>query len=308
MTDTDLDCIAAVRSFNRFFTTVMGFLDQGLLQSDYSLTEARVVFELAQQPERDVTELRTTLDIDAGQLSRILARLDGAGLVERSRSSTDGRRHRAALTAAGRDVFAGLDARSNRQAGELLGRLSDEDQRRLVAALGTVRELLDDSATPSGYVIRGLHPGDLGWVVQRNGALYAQEYGWDQTYEALVARIVADYGAEHDPRHEDAWIAEIDGRPAGSVFCMRADETTAKLRLLLVEPSARGLGVGSRLVDECIRFARSAGYSSLVLWTNDVLTAARRIYERAGFRLVDEEAHHSFGQELVGQNWRLELS
>lgn len=308
MAAIDPDRIAAVRSFNRFFTTVMGFLDQGLLRSDYSLTEARVVFELAQQPELDVAELRTRLDIDAGQLSRVLARLDSTGIVERSRSSADGRRHRAALTTTGRDVFATLNARSNDQAADLLRRLTDEDQRRLVAALGTVRELLDDAATPSGYVIRGLRPGDLGWVVQRNGALYAHEYGWDQTYEALVARIVADFGAGHDARLESGWIAEFDGRPVGSVFCMRADDATAKLRLLLVEPSARGLGVGSRLVDECIRFARSAGYSSLVLWTNDVLTAARHIYEKAGFRLVDEEAHHSFGHDLVGQVWRRELT
>lgn len=307
MLDIDPGRVAAVRSFNRFFTTVMGFLDQGLLQSDYSLTQARVIFELAQRAEADVADLRASLGIDAGQLSRILAGFEAAGIVTRARSSTDGRRHRATLTPSGREAFATLNARSDRQAAELLGRLTDEDQQRLVAALGTIRELLDEHVPPAGYVIRGLRPGDLGWVVHRNGVLYAQEFGWDETYEALVARIVAEYGLGRDPRRENAWVAEHDGRAVGSVFCVREDDTTARLRLLLVEPSARGSGLGSRLVDECVRFARTAGYASLVLWTNDVLAAARRIYQKAGFELVGERPHHSFGHDLVGQDWRLEL-
>ncbi|WP_298331313.1 bifunctional helix-turn-helix transcriptional regulator/GNAT family N-acetyltransferase [Haloactinopolyspora sp.] len=302
--------VASVRSFNRFYTSVMGFLDQGLLMSRHTLTEARVIFELAQQPESDVADVRSALGIDAGQLSRILARLDSAGLVDRSRSSADGRRLRASLTQAGRDAFATLDSRSNRQAEKLLSSLSEHDQRRLIAAFATVRELLDDGADDDSratYVLRGLRNGDLGWVVQRNGALYAEEYGWDETYEALVARIVADYGASHDPRRENAWIAELDGRRAGAVFCMRKDDKTAQLRLLHVEPSARGDGLGKRLVDECVTFARNAHYEAITLWTNNVLTAARHIYQKTGFELVEQEPHHSFGHDLVGEVWRLDL-
>src|SRR5690606_32451987 len=284
--------------------------DQGLLMSRHTLTEARVIFELAQQPESDVADVRSALGIDAGQLSRILARLDSAGLVDRSRSSADGRRLRASLTQAGRDAFATLDSRSNRQAEKLLGSLSEHDQRRLIAAFATVRELLDDGADDDSratYVLRGLRNGDLGWVVQRNGALYAGEYGWDETYEALVARMGADYGACHDPRRENAWIAELDGRRAGAAVCMRKDDKTGQLRLLRVEPSARGDGLGKRLVDECVTFARNAHYEAITLWTNNVLTAARHIYQKTGFELVEQEPHHSFGHDLVGEVWRLDL-
>ena len=307
MTEVQRDQVAAVRQFNRFYTRVMGFLDQELLRSGFSLTEARIVFELGQRDVTEVGELREALDVDAAQLSRTLARFESAGLIERSRSAADGRRMLAALTDAGRAAWADLADRSDRQAEQLLAALPDAERRRLIADLDSVRRLLSESERPRTVVVRGLRPGDLGWVVQRNGVLYAQEYGWDRGFEALVARVVADYAEQHDPARENAWVAELDGRPAGAVFCVRKDDTTAQLRLLLVEPDSRGAGIGSRLVAECVEFARAAGYTSMILWTNDVLVAARRIYQKAGFELVDENRHHSFGHDLVGQVWRLQL-
>jgi GNAT superfamily N-acetyltransferase len=204
-------------------------------------------------------------------------------------------------------VFAVLDERSSAESRELLARLAEADRARLVAALATVGEVLDTAPASAGYTVRPLRAGDLGWVVSRHGALYDQEYGWDADFEALVARIVADYGEKHRPGRDNAWIAEVDGVPVGCVLCVQKNRSTAQLRLLLVEPSARGMGIGRRLVDECVRFARSAGYQRMTLWTNDVLIAARSIYEAAGFRLVEEEKHHSFGHDLVGQNWDLDL-
>ena len=246
------------------------------------------------------------LDIDAGYLSRILARFEADGLVTRRRSDTDARRRVITLTSAGQHAFRGLDQRSAEQISALLDQLTEADQQRLTAAMATIGEITRPRDRPAAFVLRAPRPGDLGWVVQRNGALYAQEYGWDASYEALVARIVADYAGRADPR-EAGWIAEVDGAPVGCVFCMRKDDATAQLRLLLVEPGARGLGIGDRLVAECLAFARRAGYPEIVLWTNDILTAARRIYQRFGFELVDSEPHHSFGHDLVGQNWRLSL-
>ncbi|WP_053203903.1 bifunctional helix-turn-helix transcriptional regulator/GNAT family N-acetyltransferase [Jiangella muralis] len=307
MTEVQRDQVAAVRQFNRFYTRVMGFLDQELLRSGYSLTEARIVFELGRRDVTEVGALRETLDIDAAQLSRTLARFESAGLIERTRSAADGRKLLAALTDAGRAARDDLQSRSDRQAEELLGALPDPERRRLVADLDSVRRLLGESERPHTVVVRGLRPGDLGWVVQRNAVAYAREYGWDRSYEALVARIVADFGEHHDPARESAWVAELDGRPVGAVFCVRKDDTTAQLRLLLVEPEARGTGIGTRLVAECLEFARAAGYTSMMLWTNDVLVAARRIYQKAGFELVEENRHHSFGHDLVGQIWRREL-
>jgi DNA-binding MarR family transcriptional regulator/GNAT superfamily N-acetyltransferase len=309
MSVIDRNQIRDLRGFNRFYTSVMGFLDRGLLQSEFTLTEARVVFELAQQEVIDAVDLRNRLTIDAGHLSRIVSRLESAGVVERSRSESDGRRQVLRLTRAGHQAFQDLDKRSDQQAERLLGRLTPADRAALMRSFSTVRTLLDTD--PDGtrtIVIRALRAGDLGWVVQRHGALYAAEYGWDQTFEALVAKIVAEFGSGFDPDCERAWIAELDGRPAGCVFCVRKDERTAQLRLLLVEPSARGFGVGSQLVNECLAFAAGAGYESMVLWTNDVLHAARRIYERAGFELVEHESHHSFGHDLVGQSWRRSLA
>lgn len=302
------DRVAAVRAFTRFFTAIIGVLDEGLLRSPYSLTEARVIFELAQTDRTEVVQLRRSLGLDPGYLSRMLARFETDGLVVRERSGSDARRQVIGLTTTGREVFAMLDSRSAEQVATLLSDLSEGDQRRVVEAMETVRAVLGSTPRPGDYDIRRLRPGELGWVVQRHGVLYAEEYGWDDTFEALVARIVADYVDDRDPRREAAWIAEAGGQPVGCVFCVRGDDdATAKLRLLLVEPAARGMGIGGRLVDECIRFARSAGYRTLTLWTNDVLVAARRIYQRAGFELVEENEHHSFGHDLVGQYWRLEL-
>lgn len=305
--DAGAQRVAAVRGFNRFYTNIIGVLGEGLLRTPYSLAEARVIFELAQRDRTEVTELRRSLDLDAGYLSRILARFAADGLITRERSTSDGRRQIVALSDSGRAAFSVLDSRSAEDVGALLGRLTAEQQRRLIGAMETIRDLLGATPKPPAVELRPLAPGDVGWVVHRHGVLYAEEYGWDETFEALVARILADYVDNRDPRRESAWIAEVDGAPVGCVFCMRHDEETAQLRLLLVEPGARGSGVGGRLVEECIRFARQAGYRRMMLWTNDVLTDARRLYERAGFTLAKEEKHHSYGHDLVGQDWWLDL-
>jgi DNA-binding MarR family transcriptional regulator/N-acetylglutamate synthase-like GNAT family acetyltransferase len=275
----------------------------------YSLTEARVLFELAQAAATDLADLRRALDLDAGYLTRIVGRLKDDGLVTAERSPTDGRRQVLRLTERGRAEFHTLDEHATEATAVLVAGLTAADQRRLVAAMATIEQALagPPAAPPRAYLLREPGPGELGWMVERHGALYTAEYGWDQTFEALVARIVADFGEHHDPARERAWIAEVEGEPAGCVLCVRRDEETAQLRILLVEPAARGLGIGSRLVDECIRFAGGAGYRSIVLWTNDVLVSARRIYEATGFRLVDEQPHHSYGHDLVGQTWRLDL-
>jgi DNA-binding MarR family transcriptional regulator/GNAT superfamily N-acetyltransferase len=296
--------IDAVRAFNRFYTRLIGVVSEGLLETPYSLTEARVIFELAQRDLCEVADLRRSLDLDAGYLSRILSRFAADGLIRRERSADDARRQVTGLTGRGREVFRDLDARSGEQIGEILAGLPEEDQRRLVGAMEAIEGILGEGRKPQMYVLRPLGPGDFGWVVQRHGALYAAEYGWDVTFEALVARVVADYV---EGGRGDAWIAEVDGEPAGCVFCVPKDERVAQLRLLLVEPSARGLGIGGRLVEECVRYARQHGYEELVLWTNDVLASARRIYQRAGFELMDEGPHHSFGHDLVEQTWRLKL-
>ncbi|HVX45555.1 MAG TPA: helix-turn-helix domain-containing GNAT family N-acetyltransferase [Mycobacteriales bacterium] len=305
---TDLtSAIDGVRAFNRFYTSTAGLLHAGLVGTRFTLTEARVLFELGQSDSTEVADLRRRLGLDAGYLSRILSRFAEAGLIGRERSAADARRQVLTLTGSGREAFGALDRRTVEQVGELLQELSGSERSRLLAAMRTIEQVLGEVPAPAGYVLREPEAGDLGWVVQRNAALYAQEYGWDETYEALVAKIVAAYAEKHDPKRERAWIAEIDGEPVGCVFCVRADDETAKLRLLLVDPRARGMGIGERLVAECIRFARRAGYRRLTLWTNDVLSAARRIYQRAGFVLVDEEEHVSFGQKLTGQTWQLEL-
>src|SRR5208282_933748 len=252
-------------------------------------------------------DLRRTVDIDPGYLSRILARFEADGLIRRQRSAADGRRQVIRLTDSGRCVVAGLDARSAGQTRDMLATVRDEDRRKLLDAMHVITETLTESPRPRGYLLRSPRPGDMGWVVQRNAAVYAEEFGWDDSYEALVARIVADYVDHRDPEAEAAWIAEVDGAPAGCVFCVRENATTARLRLLLVEPWARGLGIGSRLVEEVLRFARQAGYSGITLWTNDILTDARQIYQRAGFTLDNEHRHHSFGKDLTGQNWSRRL-
>ena len=300
--------VAAVREFNRYYTNVLGLLREGLLDTPYSLTEARIIFELARQDELEVAALRRWLDLDAGYLSRILARFEADGLVRKSRSPGDGRRQVISLTQAGRAAFGRLDALSSDQIRGLLAAVPAGQRSRLTAAMAGIREILDGRPAAGTVVLRPPVPGDLGWVVQRNGALYAAEYGWDETYEALVARLVADFAARADRAGEAAWIAELRGEPVGCVFCTRKSDQTAQLRLLLVEPSARGIGIGERLVTECLTFARRAGYREIVLWTNDVLHAARRIYQRAGFELVGSQPHHSFGHDLVAQDWRLALA
>jgi DNA-binding MarR family transcriptional regulator/GNAT superfamily N-acetyltransferase len=308
MADTIPDgAVAAVRTFNRFYTNVIGLLRGKYLGTPYSLTEGRLLFELAQREISEVTGLRRVVDIDAGYLSRILSRFEADGLIWRQRSEADGRRQVIGLTDAGRDSIGTLDTRSAEQTRDMLAAVLEDDRRRMLDAMRVITEVLTASPAPRGYLLRAPRAGDLGWVVQRNGALYAAEYGLDETYEALVARIVADYVDHRDPEREAAWIAEVDGTPAGCVFCVRDSETTARLRLLLVEPWARGLGIGGRLVSEVLRFARDAGYTRITLWTNDVLADARRIYQKAGFTLESESPHHSFGHDLVGQNWSRSL-
>ena len=296
--------VAAIRAFNRFYTARIGALRDGLLATSHPLPEARVLFELGHRDgAMDVADLRRTLELDAGYLSRLVSGLDDQGLVRRERSAADARRQRVALTAAGRAAFATLDARSAAEVGALLDGLRDEDRARLLDAMRTVREVLDGAPRPEPFVLRPLRPGDIGWAIHRHGVLYADEYGWDETFEALVAQVLAGFATGHDPRREAGWIAEVGGRPAGCVFCVRRDERTAQLRCLLVEPRARGMGIGARLVEECLRFAHRARYEDIVLWTNDVLADARRVYERAGFAVVDEGPHSSFGHDLVGQTW-----
>ena len=300
--------VEAIRRFNRLFTRRIGVLREGLLHSSYSLTEARVLFELANREELSASELVRELGLDPGYMSRTVGGLERQGLVEKVRSETDGRRRILSLTAEGEEAFEVLDSRSREEVSEMLGGLSEEEQRRLLEAMRTIEGIFEKGLKFSEpFVLRPHEPGDMGWVVHRHGVLYAAEYGWDERFEALVARIVAGFIDGYDPKKERCWIAEMGGDRVGCVFVVKASDTVAKLRLLLVEPEARGVGLGSRLVEECIRFARNRGYEKLTLWTNSVLDAARHIYEEHGFVLVEEEEHHSFGHDLVGQNWELAL-
>ena len=296
-----------VRAFNRFYTTVAGLLRDGLLGTDLTLTEARLVFDLAQRERTEVSDLRATLALDAGYLSRLIGRLEERGLVRRTRSADDARRQVIALTAKGRRKFELLDSRSAQDVRAIIEPLGEADRRRLVGAMGAIRGVLDAAPRPSSFVLRPPAPGDLGWIVQFHASAYADEYGFDVRFESLVARIVSGFGADHDPAREACWIAELDGEPAGSIFCMRKSARVAQLRLLCVDPRARGMGIGTRLVDECLRFARRSGYRRMTLWTQDVLTGARRIYDRAGFELIDEQPHADFGPPVVGQNLALAL-
>jgi DNA-binding MarR family transcriptional regulator/GNAT superfamily N-acetyltransferase len=271
--------IEVVRRFNRVFTRRIGVLREGLLHSRYSLTEARILFELAHREDRSASDLSRKLGLDPGYLSRTLVRLEGQGLIARARSENDGRRRILSLTSAGKDAFAMLDTRSREEVAEMLGGLSERDQRRLVDAIGIIEGILQrDFKFSEPFVLRAHEPGDMGWVVNRHDVLYAREYGWDESFEALVARIVAAFIDGYDPAKERCWIAEIGEERVGCVFIVKESETVAKLRLLLVESEARGLGLGTRLVEECIRFARGRGYEKLTLWTNSVLDAARHIY------------------------------
>jgi DNA-binding MarR family transcriptional regulator/N-acetylglutamate synthase-like GNAT family acetyltransferase len=300
--------IEAVRRFSRFYTRRIGVLEEGLLGSEFSLTEGRILFELAHHETSTASELAKELGLNAGYLSRTLKKLEDRRLVDRTTSSTDARQNLLQLTEKGAQRFAELNARSRSDVAMMLARLSVAEEKRLVGALQEVEALLGD-APPRRvpYILRPHQPGDMGWVIQRHGELYAREYGWDETMEAFVAEIAAKFIKEFDPKKERAWIAEKDGENVGCVFLVRESDEVAKLRMLLVDPKARGLGIGKRLVEECIKFARMKGYKKITLWTNDILTTARHIYEQTGFKLVSEERHHSFGHHLVGQNWDLEL-
>ena len=300
--------ISAVRRFNRAYTRQIGVLREGLLHSPYPLTEARIIFEVAQRQGLTASDLGRELGLDAGYLSRTLARLEQQGLIEKVRSESDGRQRLLHLTPEGEKAFALLDQRSRDEVAELLNDLGEEDQQRLLKAMETIERVFSKGLKYSEpFILRPHEPGDMGWVTHRHGVLYAQEYGWDEHFEALVAQIVSDFITHYNPERERCWIAEMNGEIVGSVFCVQASETIAKLRLLLVEPRARGLGLGNRLVEECIRFARRRGYEKMMLWTNSVLVAARHIYEHQGFKLVEQEAHHSYGHDLIGETWELEL-
>ena len=324
---------AAVRRFNRFYTRQIGLLAGRYLDSPFSLSEARVLYELAQRATATATGLVRELGLDPGYLSRILRGFQRRGLLSKQPSARDGRQRLLRLTARGRHAFQALNDCSQRDLEAMLSALPAADQGRLVGAMQAIEGLLADpgaaaaaattaaTATtaaaastvaappekPPAFMLRLPRPGDMGWVVARHGALYAQEYGWDEQFEALVAEIVAKFVQEFDSQRERCWIAEMDGENVGSVFLVKKTDTVAKLRLLLVEPKARGLGLGARLVDECLRFARLAGYRQMTLWTNSVLLAARHLYARAGFRLVESGPHHSFGHDLVEETWTLDL-
>jgi DNA-binding MarR family transcriptional regulator/GNAT superfamily N-acetyltransferase len=300
--------ISAVRAFNRFYTRKLGVLDQQLLKSPFSLSEARVLYELAHREDASAKEIGTELGLDPGYLSRIVQNFDESGLISRKPLPSDRRQYRLSLTARGRQAFARLDRSSYDDVAAMLGRLARGDGQRLVEAMAAIERLLGASrGSPQRAILRDPRPGDMGWVVQSHGALYASEYGFDTAFEALVAEIAAKFLAAFDASRERCWIAEIDGAPVGSVFLVRHSDDVAKLRLLLVDPAGRGQGLGGRLVAECIAFARACGYRKITLWTQSILVAARKIYQDAGFVLVATEPHRSFGQNLIGETWELEL-
>jgi DNA-binding MarR family transcriptional regulator/GNAT superfamily N-acetyltransferase len=297
----------AVRDFNRFYTRQLGLLDQGFLGSDFTLTEVRVLYELAHRDRPTATEIARELSLDPGYLSRLLKKLQREGHLDRDRDAEDARQRPLRLTKSGRKTFERLDRASGEQISAMMAPLTPEQVGELVGSMRTVRRLLQPDTSESAYSLRPLRIGDIGWIIHRQGRLYAEEYGWDVTYEGLVAEILGSFVKQFDAATENAWVAERDGAIVGSVFLVRESASIAKLRLLYVEPSARGLGIGRQLVDACITFAREKGYRTLQLWTNDILVSARRIYQAAGFRLVKEERHHSFGKDLVGQTWELAL-
>jgi DNA-binding MarR family transcriptional regulator/GNAT superfamily N-acetyltransferase len=299
--------ISAVRAFNRFYTRQLGVLGQRLLESPFSLSEARVLYELAHRNGAAAKELGVELDLDAGYLSRIVQKFADDGLITRKPLPEDRRQHQLNLTAKGRQAFAKLDRRSHEDVARMLGRMSETDQRRLTGAMTAIEDLIGVAQTSGRATLREPRPGDMGWVVQSHGAQYAGEYGFDSSFEALVAEIAAKFLKSFDASRERCWIADIDGAAVGSIFLMRHDDEVAKLRLLLIEPAGRGQGLGKRLVGECIAFARACGYRKITLGTQSILTAARKIYQDAGFVLVASEPHRSFGQSLIGETWEREL-
>jgi DNA-binding MarR family transcriptional regulator/GNAT superfamily N-acetyltransferase len=299
--------VEAVRRFNRFYTRRIGVLDEGLLASPFTLAQARVLFELGTRKTPTAGQLIEVLGLDAGYLSRILQGFVDLQLVRRQRSSEDGRRAQLSLTAKGRKAFDTIDKSSRSTIGELISPLSPAQRERLLGAMQILEETLSESGTgrDRNITIRPYRVGDVGWAIEQHGTLYAEEFGWNMEFEALVASLFARFASHHDPESEQFWVAEVDGERVGCVFVVRYDKdpSAAQLRCLLVSPSGRGLGVGRRLVDECIHFAKTARYERMLLWTNDILTAACRIYQAAGFTLLEETPHHSFGHDLVGQIW-----
>jgi DNA-binding MarR family transcriptional regulator/predicted GNAT family N-acyltransferase len=300
--------VAAVRAFNRFYTRKLGVLDQHLMNSPFSLSEARVLYELAHRDDPAAKEIGGELGLDPGYLSRIMQKLDESGLITRKPLPSDRRQYRLGLTTKGRQVFAKLDRSSHDEVAAMLAQLDAGDQAALIHAMATIARALEPQAgARPAFLLRSHRPGDIGWVVSRHGAIYAQEFGWDIGFEALVAEIGAQFIKSYDPSREHCWIAEVDGEPVGSIFLVKSSDEVAKLRLLLLEKKARGLGIGRALTDQCIRFARETGYKTITLWTQSILVAARGIYQRAGFRRVAEEPHHSFGVDLVGETWEMKL-
>ncbi len=301
--------VECVRKFNRFYTRHAGVLQKKFLESPFSLVEGRVLFELRQTENITATELAKALALDGGYLSRMLQGFVQRGLIRRKTSTADARQSHLSLTAKGKDAFASLDRRQHEEVAAMLSNLSDVEQESLCSAMSAIQGILGDRSTDEpNYVLRStLRPGDIGWVISRHGVLYAREYGWDERCEALTAEIAAAFVEKFDSNRERCWIAERDGEKLGCVFLVKKSETVAQLRLLLVEPSARGLGIGRRLIRECVEFARKCGYRKITLWTNDVLRAARHLYEGAGFQLVKEERHDKFGKDLIGQDWELTL-
>jgi DNA-binding MarR family transcriptional regulator/N-acetylglutamate synthase-like GNAT family acetyltransferase len=305
-----LNAISAIRHFNRFYTRQIGVLREGLLHSQFSLTEVRILYEVANRAHASAAELARDLAIDPGYLSRLLRGLAVRGLVEKSSDGRDRRQNRLSLTAKGAEVFAGLDQRQNQEVASMLDGIPPSEQERLLKAMQSIERILtrEGQASRSPYLLRPHRPGDMGWVVQRHGELYWQEYGYDEHFEALVAEIVAKFVQHFDPKREHCWIVEKDGENVGCVFLVQKSKTVAKLRLLIVEPSARGLGVGGRLVSECVRFARQAGYKKITLWTQSELHAARHLYQQAGFKLVKKSRHGSWSRtDLVAEIWELRL-
>lgn len=301
------DRISAVRRFNRFYTRQIGLLRDGMVDTRFSLTEARVLYELGQAQETTATAIAIALDLDHGYLSRLLGGFAEAGLITRKPSPEDGRRTLLALSAKGRATFLKLDRGSHNLVGALLETMAEPRQQQMVAAMQTIERCLAPAAATPTVVLRPHRAGDIGWVLERHAACYGTEYGWGGAFEALAAEIVTKFLREFDAARERCWIAEMDGAPVGSVFLVKGGADIAKLRLLLVEPQARGLGIGRRLVDECVRFAREARYRRITLWTQSILTDARTIYERAGFRMVRQEPHCGFGHDLIGETWELDL-
>jgi len=300
--------IAAVRAFTRFYTRKLGVLDQQLLKSPFSLSEARVLYELATNENLAAKEIGIELGLDPGYLSRIVQNFDEKGLITRKPLASDRRQYLLSLTAKGRQAFAKLDRSSHDEVAAMLAALPRGDGQRLVTAMAAIERLLGDSRVSSPpAVLREPRPGDMGWVVQSHGSLYASEYGFDASFEGLVAEITAKFLASFDASRERCWIADIEGSPVGSVFLVRHTDDIAKLRLLLVDPAGRGQGLGRRLVAECVGFARACGYRRITLWTQSILVAARKIYQDAGFVLTATEPHRSFGQSLVGETWEREL-